>query len=365
MLASQRTCGRMLGLIFLCSLGIPACRQDSESYKAPSPTAPAVGKVEETAGGDKPAVAANNADAPTIAPADAGDAPGSPAYLPTSEAVSDWVKHEPVRVAPASNALDLLGGELAERLRFFRYTRVARCGYARYIAGQLVTVDVQAIEADSPSDAYGIMSVLAEGGIVEPIGGETRVATTTAGGVYSCWQGKVCLRLICRGDCEAAYESVERLLMQITAGIHREDLPQLMEAIPLDGGIPAKRWLVRRIESLPLDSIACVKPNEIEEISKLLGLGPESLMCVAAYRAPEAKQDNVVWLVQYSDATTSAAAYERYMRRLEAGDGGVWESTNLMPPHGRHLIGTWTVAEESMQYVMPRIEQLLPVAGPN
>ncbi len=362
MLAGQRMCGWMAGLILVCTLILPACREDPDAKKSPPTAASAERSESEDSNDSAPdASAAEAAETPTIAPADAEDDAAAPTYLPATESLTGWVKHEPIRVAASANAADLLGGERAQRLRYFHFDRVARCGYACYASGELLTVDLQAIEAASADDAYGIMSVMLLGGVVESIGGEARVMTSDAGATYACWQGKVALRLVCRGDFASARDGIDRLLMQITANIHREDLPPLMEAMPIESGIPAKRRLVRHLGSLPPDALNCAKETELETITALLGLDRETLMCVASYKIPEAVQNNVVWLVQYPSAEAAAAAHDRYSRKLAGDEGGVWRTTNLMPPHGRFLIGTWTMAEESMQYVMPRIEQLLPV----
>jgi len=65
--------------------------------------------------------------------------------------------------------------------------------------------------------------------------------------------------------------------------------------------------------------------------------------------------------VRYPSEQAAADAYARYSRRLEeAMSGSPWQSTLLSPPHGVFLIGTWTAEEESIQYMMPRIEELLP-----
>jgi hypothetical protein len=50
----------------------------------------------------------------------------------------------------------------------------------------------------------------------------------------------------------------------------------------------------------------------------------------------------------------------RYTRFLADRKDPTAQSTNLLPPHGPYLIGTWTAEEESIQYVMPRIDKLLP-----
>jgi hypothetical protein len=150
-------------------------------------------------------------------------------------------------------------------------------------------------------------------------------------------------------------------LLRVIAGrIPREDPPVLLEAMPRDHATAGCRWLVRHLGSLSPGALGMADPPDLAKVNALLGLGTATLMCIASYEVPEARRPNVVWLVRYPTARRAEEAYERYARQLTRAAGQAWESTSLMRPHGPFLIGTWTVEEESLQYMMPRIKQLLP-----
>jgi hypothetical protein len=123
---------------------------------------------------------------------------------------------------------------------------------------------------------------------------------------------------------------------------------------------PGVRWLVRDLASLSVNALGLASSPDLAAVNRLLGLGEGTLMCISAYDVPEGRQPNVVWLVRYPTEKAAANAHERYSTHLARADGPTWASTNLLRPHGRFLIGTWTIEEESLQYMMPRIRQLLP-----
>jgi hypothetical protein len=152
-----------------------------------------------------------------------------------------------------------------------------------------------------------------------------------------------------------------RLVVFITGKIKKEPLPALADAVPNDTNSPGRRWLVRNLASLPtsiMDEMGGFAP---EQINRVLGLGRESFVCVGAYAPSGTARSNIVWAVQYPSIKQAHDAYGRYQRYLkDMRSDSVAQSTSIMPEQGMFLLGTWTAEEESIQYVLPRMRQLLP-----
>ena len=148
--------------------------------------------------------------------------------------------------------------------------------------------------------------------------------------------------------------------MRIVARLPREDSPALLEAMPTQMAVHGRKRLVRDLASLPPGDLPLTSPEDVTTISRLLGLGHDTLMCIADYTVPQAHRANTLWPVEYPDKTAARAAHDRYEMFLTTATDPLSQSTNLMRPHGRFLIGTWTAAEESIQYMMPQIARLLP-----
>lgn len=291
---------------------------------------------------------------------DAQDASNSPACLPKSQAAAGWVKHESVRVYPAARLDQAMSKDEAVRYAYFRIRSAATCAYGLQSAGGGVRVaKVLLIDTESAEDAYGLLTCQAPPKELFKIGGETRVVRL--GGLHlHCWQGKSYIRLDVADADAVTTEQVIRLLLNISGRIGREDLPALVEAVPSDSSGLQRRWLVRHLGSLPPKSMDLAFPLDVLKTSGLLGLDKTTQMCIAQYEVPEGKRSNLVWVVRYSTNKAAYDAHARYTRFLADHKDPAAQSTNLLPPHGSFLIGTWTAEEESLQYMMPRIGKLLP-----
>lgn len=291
---------------------------------------------------------------------DAQDAPSSPACLPKSQAAAGWVKREPVRVYPAAQLAQAMSKDEALRYSYFRIRSAATCAYGLKNSGSADRmVKVLLIETESAEDAYGLLTCQAPPAELFKIGGETRVVRHDGLHLH-CWQGKSYIRLDVDGADAVTTELVIRLLLNITGRIAREDLPALVEAVPSDSSGLQRKWLVRHLASLLPNSMDLAFPLDVNKTSGLLGLNKTTLVCVAQYEVPQGKRSNVVWVVRYSINKSAYDAHARYTRFLADHKDPAAQSTNLLPPHGPFLIGTWTAEEESLQYMMPRIGKLLP-----
>jgi hypothetical protein len=264
-----------------------------------------------------------------------------------------------VYVGSAEELSKLLPASQALWLDHFHVRSAASSAYMWEGGGRNVIARAVVLEAESPEDAYGLTTCQSSSPEIIDMGGETRVDS----GIelrFHCWQGSAYVQVWTDQTDEKAALQTRRLLMHIVGRIPRADLPGLVEAMPRESARPGQRWLVRHVAGLSAATFGLQAGFDLEEVGKLLGLSGETLMCVGSYDVPQAHQPNVVWVVRYPSEKAAGEAFERYMRRLEGTSEPVWRSTSLLPPRGRFLVGTWTAEEESMQYLLPRIEQLLP-----
>lgn len=294
------------------------------------------------------------------APAPQEESQGPP-YLPAHLPIEGWTRQEPVRSADAAGLSKLLPPSQAVWVDHFRIKSAASCGYVCETAGREITARAVVFETQSSEDAYGLMSCQSSSSEVLNVGGETRVET----GVelhFHCWQGESYAHVWTEATDEKAVIQTRRLLMHIVGRIPRSDPPSLVEVMPREAAKPGQRWLLRNLSGLPATVFAHPAGLDLEEVAKLLGLSDETLMCISSYDVPEGRKANTVWVVRYPSAKAAEEAYARYSKRIaEAATGSPWQSTLLHPPQGPYLLGTWTAEEESIQYMLPRIEQLLPV----
>ncbi|MFQ5423803.1 MAG: hypothetical protein ACE5F9_07465 [Phycisphaerae bacterium] len=291
--------------------------------------------------------------------ADDRDDPHAPGCLPRSYAVGDWLKREPVRVAGPPELTSLADATLADRAAHFRIKSAAACAYALDRPDGCVVARVCLIEAERPEDAYGLVTCATRATETLPIGGLTRVERSTPLRFHT-WQGYDYIRVTLDPPNRDSEREVQRLLMRIVAHLPREDSPALLEAMPTQMAVPGRKRLVRDLACLPPGDLPFASSEDAATASRLLGLGHDTLMCIADYTVPQAHRANTLWLVEYPDQTTAHAAHDRYEMFLTTATDPVSQSTNLMQSHGRFIIGTWTAEEESIQYMMPQIARLLP-----
>lgn len=379
---------RMSGIaLFVLALTAPGCRRD-EPPPPPSksgdpatattpPTAPVPLEPKESkprpffATPAKPNASPTESSTPALntpPPAslgtgvDAQDAKNAPSYLPRSNDVSGWIKSDPVIVVGKEQLTQLMSPEAVSKKALFHVAGAAACSYRRDVDGRIVTARVLAVEAQSPDDAFGLTTCASSSPAVERCGGLTRV--DSRGGVtYHTWQGRVALGVTIDDSSASATAELRRLVQHIAGRIPREDMPSVVHALPTQGMLPGKQWVVRHLASIELTALPVTPPPDIEAVSRSLGLGDQTLMCVAAYEVPKARRPNTVWLVQYPTAKAATEAFRRIDRLVKNPPSKAWANTMLMPPQGPFLIGTWTAEEESIQGIMPRIAQLLPEHG--
>jgi len=309
-------------------------------------------------GGSKPP-AAPVKPAETAKPADDSDDALAPGCLPRSGAAGDWTKVEPVRVLPANGLSGAVSAEVAARLLTFSIKSAARCAYARPAGARLSVADVLLIEAARPEDAFGVYTL--QSSAAETQSGGCLIRTDTTDGLaLHAWQGAYYLRVHSVDADPDSAAAMRKLLFNVASRIQREDLPTLLEALPTQSAISGKRWLVRRLSALPPEALGLSPPPDWQRLDEVLKLGNETLVAICQYEAPQARRPDTVWLISFPSVDAARDARARYARYLDQDGSRASDSTSLLDPHGRFLVGTWTAEEESLLYILPRIVQLLP-----
>lgn len=362
-----RTQLAVLPLGFVLLLSVVACReQPTIPAAAPAATPSAVEPVPGPAevSPPKPAAPPPRAGAPAareVGGVDDQDDLDTPVCLPKSGTGGPWVKAEPVRVVDNTRLGELLTKPEAAGFVRFRIVSAARCAYVVQTgASPPGQVRVLLIETEGADDAFGLLTCQSQSSETLPVGGETRVERQGSLHLH-CWHGRCYLRLWTVATAPAALADMQGLLNRIVENLQPADPPDILAAWSDD---PSDRlYLVRHLASLSPDPLVPLTPSELQAVNELLGLGPETLMSIVVYHAPGAKRANVVWVVRYPDMKFAEIAYSRYTKHLGQATGRTWESSNLMPPRGRHLLGTWTIEEESLQYRMPAAAERLDRVG--
>lgn len=310
---------------------------------------------------------------PTIAPAnplpppgssspnsaDAADAVNAPSFLPRSNDCSGWVKRDPIVVITPAELKKLFAAEHAQRVARFNIRSAASCAYTNKLPDGELHANVVTIETATPDDAYGLVTCSSSSPTSDRCGGLTRV--DQGGGVtFHTWQGRVAIKASIDKGGPAQVAELRRLVQHICARIQREDAPMLVHALPQQSMLPGRLWLVRHVGSIPPHAIALQPQPNFDEVARALGLGIDTLLCIASYNLPGARQPNTVWIAQYPTPAAARQAYQRTNALALESPNKAWQHTNVMQPRGIYLIGTWTAEEESMQNIMPKVASLLP-----
>ncbi len=367
----MRTASRMRWAVISIMVlsGLAACRRDQPPPppSAPTPEAPKpqAGPVSLRPQPAAPPAASTSPPGMPAAPqssiraADPMDAPGTPSYLPRSGDVSGWTKRDPVSVVSAADLGKLMTPEHARRLSRFNLRSAAACSYQMKLGDRDLVANIMAIEAATPQDAYGLTTCACSSPETDRCGGLTRVDPGPPVR-YHTWQGRVALQASFNATAPEQVAELRRLVQHIVSRIQREDEPLLTHAFPQQDRIPGRLWLARNVLSLPPEAVAIATPPDLEATARLLNLNADSIIGVAAYAVPGARQPNTVWVVQYPKAELAKQAYLKLNSQITSGSNPAWQNTNVMPPRGPYLVGTWTAEEESLQYMMPKIAALLP-----
>ncbi len=378
----------MLGGALLAAGLLPACDRSEEDesgyftgYEQPA----------EPASPDATAEPQPAPGAPRVAGVDLQDHPKAPRSLPKSNDLPGWVKTKPVQVVPPADLDTLLRDErLATALRTFQLEQAAACSYEWPGA----TADVLFFEAHTPTDAFGVFSLLTQRG-GHQVRSEDRsirvIEVATDAWKMLAWQGKTCLLLRFPGSVTTpAMNAVAQLCNRIVFSVPAADAPLMLQIIPPDRLMDTKVWVVR--STAALRAVLDVKMAQVStsELDARLGLTGDVLLWIGAVHPPRIEPlptgepdvdgaasgglpavsplsddaPNMLWVAQYQDAASASAAYQQYQQALADPKTDLDRNTQVEPPHGQFLAGTWTMDLEATYPLLRSLVQALPAPMP-
>ena len=330
--------GRLVSGLLLVAVG---CK-DEPSPPATPPTAP-------------PSPPAK----PAIVGVDEQDDPNAPLYFPKSNEVLTWVKVKPVASA-VPGELDTLKLTVVPpaRLGGYNIQRATTATYRRTINGQEQTAWVELVQARSPTDALGILTVSKAWPPMAAAPGLLGVADTlsTAGLLEAkgnCWVAITGPEAGQGGWGEAARALMDRILFDVP------QQPSPSGPWELLIGEADNVWIVRSAASLPLTLREQIGIDNAGRIDSVLGLNKDRLMVVAAYTKPTLRRPNFVWLVAYDTPADALAAHGRVAAHLETSTTPLGARSMVAKPMGRYLAGSWSAEEESILMTLTRLHRKL------
>ncbi len=295
---------------------------------------------------------------------DAQDAPDAPRALPRSGHVSGWIKTQPIQVHPVNQPQSIgVSGRLAEAWPYFRIERASTCRYRADTA----EVQILFIETspDHPLDAFGLFTLMAADPkpLLRP-DGSARGTRIDAPHTRTAWQGHVYVEVTPQSDTsDAARARMDQLLDRIIFALPGAEPPLLTRIIPRDRRERCRVWHVRTTRALALLNLDELEGLDPERWDQSLGLNGGIYLSMASIDVASG-EPHLLWLVTYPTPDAARAAQARMNGMKEAHPSALERATAVEPPVGRHLAGTWTRQQESLQPVMPLLLAALPESEP-
>ena len=306
--------------------------------------------------------------APAIAQP-AKDAAATPSWLPQREEIPGWVRTSSVEVVQPEQWGDMKDDPLRDCVGAHAIQAVLTFQYKSVLPPPGGTLaEVTLCEAETSDHAFGLSTCMMP---AQPrdrlVGSMSCVERAGQSQVIHGWQGKYYIRVRTKLPVEPRPQvSVERLAGRLVRPIPTAEPPMMLSYFPPEKRIAGRTWLVgKHLQALPSDVQKQILRGSTRESTQALGLGPETVMAVAAYDPGEGEKPNYVWIVEYPTGQEASAALGRYksilrtikptplvlMDMQRGADGKV---------SGRFLCGTWTADQESIMHVLPRIVEKLP-----
>ena len=184
--------------------------------------------------------------------------------------------------------------------------------------------------------------------------------------------------------------AVGQLCNRIVFGVPSADAPLIMHVIPQDRLADAKVWAVRSTAALRVVPDVKMAQVSTSDLDSRLGLTGDAWLWIAAVRPPrvaplsaaESQESesgttglaaspvlsddvpNMLWVVQYADATSAIAAHQRYEQALAAPQTDLDRNTRVEPVRGTFLAGTWTMDVDVTYPLLRPLAQTLPLPMP-
>lgn len=328
----------------------PACREDPEVPGA---------RAGNTTGAGNPSSQAGVQQVPPGA--DRDDDPKTPHALPRTGDLQGWVKTRAVRLATPNTAAQLIDDAAAlAAVGSFRIESLAGCRYNL----QNTSAEVLYIEASTPADAFGLLNVLvAEPGQLLP--GDRSFRATHMGNAamrIAAQQGPVCVCIDLGGrvDLPEIQRAGRRLADYIVFSLPAADPPRLVQLIPEPERSSTKFWLARDMNSLAKAADPLLRRLNAASVNRLLGLGSDAVLSLAAVPATGTAAAHLVWLAEYPSPADAKAAFDRCSLGAPQPVAATEPALAVLPPKGNCLCGAWTEQAGPPTPILKNVHDALP-----
>ncbi len=268
--------------------------------------------------------------------------------LPGAADVTNWKPEGPVQIyGPAADpqaGVEPLEDDLGDAARTYRAYAFVASAKRTYVRGQgTETVTLRVFRMDTPSEAFGIFSVEAEGDQFALVGSalEARRGPQTLGFVKGSYF--VSLKASGTGGAGGALMEFARWVAdQITSPGYR---PALLETFPI-GSVQVERYYLHTFETLA--SLDFVPKGDPTTMARMLDLSSETDVAIVGYPTTREGVLNHLFVIRYPTSVDASAAYTAYKGYLENSDTPAEQNVAVAPPVGAYLAGTFNAEENSI-----------------
>jgi hypothetical protein len=292
------------------------------------------------------------------APSPAGPHADVVNLLPAAADVTNWKPESPLMLYSLQGdpetgvePLEADLGTAASAYRQYDYVASAKRTYVRGQAGETVTLRI--VRMETPSEAFGIFSVQAEGDDFPIIGLAARMGTRSLGFV----KGAYYVSLTYSGPSAASGTLMEFgrwVADQITSPGYK---PALLQTFPI-GSVQGERDFLHTFETLA--SLDFVPKGDPTTMARRLALGSETEVAIVGYPTTREGVLNHLFVIRYPTSVDASAAYTAYKAYLEDSTNPAEQNVAVAPPVGAYLAGTFNAEENSIN---DRLADLLDELG--
>ncbi len=273
--------------------------------------------------------------------------------LPGAADMTNWTPEGDVQVfAPSADpdtgvaALESDLGQAASAFRAYEYVASAKRTYVRGQTGQTVTLRV--VKMKTPSEAFGLFSVRADGDQYPMVGLRARMDRGSLGFVKGSYF--VMVEYKGSGDGTSALMEFGRWVAdQIPSPGYG---PALLETFPL-GAVQGERYYLHRFETLA--SLPFVPTGDPTTMARMLDLGAETDVAIMGYPTTREGVTNHLFVIRYPTSVDASAAYTAYKGYLDKSTNPAEQNVAVAPPVGTYLAGTFNAEENSINDRLARL----------
>jgi len=278
--------------------------------------------------------------------------------LPGAADVTNWTPEGEVQVCgPVADpdtgvvALESDLGQGASAFRAYEYVASAKRTYVRGQAGETMTLRV--VKMKTPSEAFGIFSVQADGDQYPMVGLRARMDRRSLGFVKGSYF--IMLEYGGAGDGTSALMEFGRWVAdQIPSPGYG---PALLETFPL-GAVQGERYYLHRFETLA--SLPFVPKGDPTTMARMLDLRSDTDVGITGYPTTREGVLNYLFVIKYPTSVDASAAYTAYKGYLDKSATPDERNVAVAPPVGAYLAGTFNAEENSIN---DRLARLLDSLG--